>query len=198
MQKEINRNLEDRFQKHSFDLGRVNTIQEGKRYLVWGAYGAFCFFFIRIVLVDYLKVVSVTASIPIFLIVFYFGITMLNKLTVKRVKIEFGPETISLFYNGQLKYRALMENFKGLRTLFESPKNEVQGELILNDKKFSFAQNGNTESQDNWEAFYFLLNKTYNFEKTEVPFSVWTHNWQGVKYVEFTNPKFKENEHISS
>lgn len=86
-----------------------------------------------------------------------------------------------------------LSDFYAIRTL--DPSNQknasLQFEILNRDKKIGFFK---MMAKDQQKVMSFLCNallSTYNFEVNDVPFSIWTHNFSKVKYIEYKNPSFE-------
>ncbi|WP_461532424.1 hypothetical protein [Sinomicrobium sp.] len=177
-----------------FALGEIMTIQVGKWYIWWGILVFISFVGIKIILGDMLGILPIHYSILLVLTLFFTGIYFIQKKYKKEsVKLLISKNAIKIIYDGKDEFSGLLSDFKAIRTLHHSnKKGDIQAELFFRDRKINLTSAMNKEGKQQFDEFCLYCNKTLQFTESEVPFSIWTHNWQGVKYVEYKNPEYRE------
>ncbi|RNL85955.1 hypothetical protein ED312_11910 [Sinomicrobium pectinilyticum] len=178
----------------SFILKKVMTLQVGKWYILCGLLIAISFIGIKVILGDELRILQFPYSLFLVIAVFYAGVKLIHKKYLKKsIQISIDPNIIKITYNDNGGYTKPTNDLKSIRTLHPSnKKGDIQAELIFRDHKITLTSAVNRESKEQWDAFCLHCQKKLRFVEGAVPFSIWTHNWQGTKYIEYKNPNYDE------
>lgn len=70
----------------------------------------------------------------------------------------------------------------------DAKKNDVQAQIYIGEKVFSLASSLNYSNKSQFNDFVLCCEKSLEMKIKSVPFSIYTHNLQGIKYLEYFNP----------
>ncbi|MBC9797724.1 hypothetical protein [Sinomicrobium weinanense] len=177
-----------------FTLSNVMTIQIGKWYMLWGLAVIISFLGAKILLGDAFRLIRSPYAIILVIAVFYVGIRLIQKRYLKKnIRLSIDRHTVKIAYDNTEEYSGPVSDFKAIRTLHPSNgKGDVQAELFFRGKKISLTSAVNQDGKQQFDTFCSYCRNKLSFEEKDLPFSIWTHNWQGVKYVEYQNPDYRE------
>lgn len=169
-----------------FIFKNVNSTKVGSGIIYWGilalvtviSFGTFRPSFIYIL-------ISATLVIIVGNIIFK---ALFRKPTLT---IILNNENIEMIINHKTSQIQLTD-FISIRTL--DPNNQknasLQFEVLSRNKKIGFFRMIAKEEQKIMSFLCKALVDQYNFKVKDVPFSIWTHNFSKVKYIEYKNPAF--------
>ncbi|UGU17179.1 hypothetical protein LS482_04735 [Sinomicrobium kalidii] len=177
-----------------FTLNNVMTIQIGKWYILWGIVVIISFFGIKVFLGDVLRIIQSPYSFVLVLALFFAGIRLIQKKYLKKsIRFFINKDTVKVIYNDVDEYIRPIDDLKAVRTLHHSnKKGDIQAEFFFRGEKINLTSAINHTGKEQLDAFCLYCQKKLGFVEGNVPFSIWTHNWQGVKYVEYKNPNYHE------
>lgn len=108
-----------------------------------------------------------------------------NQFVIRIVNDELTIEIDhTVVFNGNI------HELKAIRTLdLSNKKNSVQCQIYIGKEVFSLASSLNSSNKSAFDYFVKFCEKQLHMEIKSVPFSIYTHNWQGIKYLEYFNPE---------
>lgn len=181
-----------------FKLKEVSLQQAGKAVLwnflpfVIGLIGSFAYD----IFIDpqYRSIFFHLRNASIFAVVIY-GITqLLNKKNVKDIAhlvlIKITDKQISIEIDKEIIFNGNINELKAIRTLeLSNKKLDVQGQIYIGQQVVNLASSINANNKYEFDGFVKYCEKRLGMLIKPVPFSIFTHNFQGVKYVEYYNSK---------
>lgn len=178
----------------AFTLRNVMTVQIGKWYILWGIAVAVAFLGAKILLGDVFRLIRSPYAIILVIAVFYVGIQLIQKKYLKKnIHLSVGGNTVKVAYGNTEAYSGPISDFKAIHTLHPSnTKGDIQAELFFRHKKISFTAAVNQDGKRQFDTFCLYCRDKLGFEEGDLPFSIWTHNWQGTKYMAYKNPDYRE------
>ena len=89
-----------------------------------------------------------------------------------------------IVFNGNIN------ELKAIRTLdLSNKKDDLQAQIYIGNQTFNLASSLNYNNKSQFNEFVLICEKKLGMKIKPVPFSIYTHNLQGIKYVEYFNPK---------
>lgn len=116
---------------------------------------------------------------------------------VKKKKKDFANQFVIRIVNTELiieidqevAFAGHINELKAIRTLdLSNKKNDVQCQIYIGCEVFSLASSLNSANKYTFNDFVRYCEKQLHMEIKAVPFSIYTHNLQGIKYLEYFNP----------
>lgn len=108
----------------------------------------------------------------------------------RRFLIGVNEEAIFVEIEGKPAFKGLLTDLKAIRTLeLSNKKYDVQCKIYLKDQVFVLTSSLNGDNKFLFDSFVLYCERKLKMKIKPVPFSIFTHNWQGIKYVEYYNPE---------
>lgn len=179
------------------ELKEIGLQQTGKAILItWGSFalgllGSFAYSFLISHQIQGIFFHLRNAFI-VFIVVY--GIMQLfNKKKIKdtahQFLIKINDNNITIEIDHEMAFNGDLHELKAIRTLEPSnKKNDVQGQIYINDHTFSLASSLNGNNKNEFDEFVRYCEKKLKMQIKTTPFSIYTHNLQGIKYLEYFNP----------
>ena len=112
------------------------------------------------------------------------------KDTAKQLLIRILNGNIAIEIDKETVFSGKLDDLKAIRTLDPAnKKNDVQAQVYLGDQTISLASSVDWHNKNEFDAFVHYCQKALKLQIKPVPFSIYTSNFQGVKYLEYFNPK---------
>lgn len=170
------------------------TLQIGKWYVLCGATILAGFVVIKLVASDALGLLSPASGIGLATAFIGAGIWAIRRANLsKALTITVTADAIAIDTGRRgRRFAVPLSDFKGVRTLHPSnPKADIQAEIVLRNRKVSLTSALDEDAKAGFDAFCRFCENVLGFVERDVPFSIWTHNWQGARYVEYANPDYR-------
>ncbi|MGY4385199.1 hypothetical protein ACVWYN_002235 [Pedobacter sp. UYP24] len=104
--------------------------------------------------------------------------------------IKISNDTITIEIDRETAFSGSLKDLKSIRTLDPAnPKADVQGQIYIGNQIFNLASSLNRQNKLEFDSFVLFCKNALKMQIKSVPFSVFTSNFQGVKYIEYFNPK---------
>lgn len=97
---------------------------------------------------------------------------------------------LSIEVDNEIVFSGSLNDLKAIRTLDPAnKKNTIQCQIYVGDVIISLASNLNFVNKLNFDDFTKYCEMHLHMVIKPVPFSIYTSNFQGIKYLEYYNPK---------
>lgn len=129
----------------------------------------------------------------IFFILVYGIIQLTNKKeernSARQFLIKILDKNLTIEIDNTTVFKGPLNELRAIRTLdLSNKKNDVQAQIYIGDKVFSLASSLNYSNKSQFNDFVLCCEKRLEMKIKPVPFSIYTHNFQGIKYLEYFNP----------
>ncbi len=113
-----------------------------------------------------------------------------KKTLANKVLFKIDNEQFIVEIDDEKVFDGKLQDLKAIRTLDPiNKKNSVQCQIYIGDMIISLASNLDFMNKLNMDDFTKYCEKKLHMAIKPVPFSIYTSNFQGIKYLEYYNPK---------
>lgn len=122
--------------------------------------------------------------------VMYFSGKKKTKDFANQFVIRIVNDQLTIEIDDTVVFSGDIHELKAIRTLdLSNKKNDVQCQIYMGKEVFSLASSLNSTNKYEFDNFVRFCEKQLHMKIKAVPFSIYTHNWQGIKYLEYFNPE---------